>query len=128
MATGNKATLHRYRMNVPDDDAATIEWMAHQHSISLSLRMLIHEAIERNGMRDYFASAEGELVQLPRRGRPPRTVETVETTFVGTSKDVEETTQSAQSTSSDDIVARMQGLSNTGQSASRSRMQDMLNS
>lgn len=125
MATGNKATLHRYRMNVPDDDAATIEWMAHQHSISLSLRMLIHEAIERNGMRDYFASAEGELVQLPRRGRPPRTVETVETTSVDSGKDAVE---SAPSTSSDDIVARMQGLSNTGQSASRSRMQDMLNS
>lgn len=125
MATGNKATLHRYRMNVPDDDAATIEWMAHQHSISLSLRMLIHEAIERNGMRDYFASAEGELVQLPRRGRPPRAVETVETTSVDSGKDAVE---SAPSTSSDDIVARMQGLSNTGQSASRSRMQDMLNS
>lgn len=99
--------------------------MAHQHSISLSLRMLIHEAIERNGMRDYFASAEGELVQLPRRGRPPRAVETVETTSVDSGKDAVE---SAPSTSSDDIVARMQGLSNTGQSASRSRMQDMLNS
>lgn len=62
----------RYRISVPLDDVSVIEWMSCQHSLSLSLRQLIKAAIEVNGMRDYFASDSGEVVQKPRRGRPPK--------------------------------------------------------
>lgn len=62
----------RYRISVPLDDKSVIEWMSCQHSLSLSLRQLVKAAIEVNGMRDYFASDSGEVVQKPRRGRPPK--------------------------------------------------------
>lgn len=67
----------RYRISIPLDDASAIEWMNCQHSLSLSIRQLVKAAIEVNGMRDYFASDLGEVVQKPRRGRPPK-VENIE--------------------------------------------------
>lgn len=60
----------RFRVTVPADDAAVIQWLDCQHSVSMSLRMLVRAAIEEKGMRDYFATESGEITQRPKRGRP----------------------------------------------------------
>lgn len=60
----------RFRVTVPVDDAAVIQWLDCQHSVSMSLRMLVRAAIEEKGMRDYFATESGEIMQKPKRGRP----------------------------------------------------------
>lgn len=60
----------RFRVTVPADDAAVIQWLDCQHSVSMSLRMLVRAAIEEKGMRDYFATESGEITQKPKRGRP----------------------------------------------------------
>lgn len=60
----------RFRLTVPADDVAVIEWLERQHSVSMSVRMLVRRAIAEGGMRDYFATESDEIVQRPRRGRP----------------------------------------------------------
>lgn len=57
----------RVRLSVPQADVSVIEWLAQQHEISLSLRILIKESIQREGITDV---ANRPVVQLPRRGRP----------------------------------------------------------
>lgn len=64
--------VKRIRLSVPEDDNAVIEWLSHQYSPSLSIRMLIRKAIEEGGMRDFFATDVGEVKRMPRRGRPPK--------------------------------------------------------
>ena len=64
--------VKRVRLTVPVDDHAVIEWLSHQYSPSLSIRMLIRKAVEEGGMRDWFATDEGEVKRAPRRGRPPK--------------------------------------------------------
>lgn len=107
----------RYRVSIPLDDASAIEWAQKQHCFSISIRQLIRAAIEVNGMRDYFASGEGEITQKPKRGRPPKVAE--ETVEV-----VEEAPEPVENTSVapiapkpapesvQDRIARMQGLLN----------------
>lgn len=69
---------NRYRFSVPVDDVCVVDWVSHQHNLSLSIRQLIKATIEERGMRDYFSSDAGEIVQLPKRGRPANTIERVE--------------------------------------------------
>lgn len=69
---------HRFRVTIPNDDVSAIEWLQCQKNVSMSLRMLIRQAIEDRGMRDYFATGSGEIVQRPRRGRKPASEETSE--------------------------------------------------
>lgn len=69
---------HRFRVTIPSDDVSAIEWLQCQKNVSMSLRMLIRQAIEDRGMRDYFATGSGEIVQRPRRGRKPASEETSE--------------------------------------------------
>lgn len=64
--------VKRVRLTIPVDDHAVIEWLSHQYSPSLSIRMLIRKAVEEGGMRDWFATDEGEVKRAPRRGRPPK--------------------------------------------------------
>lgn len=66
---------HRFRVTIPSDDVSAIEWLQCQKNVSMSLRMLIRQAIEDRGMRDYFATGSGEIVQRPRRGRKPASEE-----------------------------------------------------
>lgn len=66
----NACEPRRFRVTVPADDAAVIQWLDCQHSVSMSLRMLVRAAIEEKGMRDYFATESGEITQKPKRGRP----------------------------------------------------------
>lgn len=68
----DKRDPRRFRVTVPADDASVIEWLDCQHSVSMSLRMLVRAAIEAYGMRDYFATESGEITQRPKRGRPAR--------------------------------------------------------
>lgn len=107
----------RYRISVPLDDASVIEWMSCQHSLSLSLRQLVKAAIEVNGMRDYFASGSGEVVQKPRRGRPPKALSEThdnEVTFIDTKPEEIVVAPKVSKTNSDvsDRILAMQGLLN----------------
>lgn len=106
----------RYRVSIPLDDASAIEWAQKQHCFSISIRQLIRAAIEVNGMRDYFASGEGEITQKPKRGRPPKVAEVTEEVV---EEDVPEPVEvpeapvkSTVSESVQDRIARMQGLLN----------------
>lgn len=107
----------RYRISVPLDDASVIEWMSCQHSLSLSLRQLVKAAIEVNGMRDYFASGSGEVVQKPRRGRPPKALtETYDNEVISTDIKPEEPVVAPKVTETNssvsDRILAMQGLLN----------------
>lgn len=107
----------RYRISVPLDDVSVIEWMSCQHSLSLSLRQLVKAAIEVNGMRDYFASDSGEVVQKPRRGRPPKALSEAyddEVAFTDTKPEAPAVAPKAIKTNSDvsDRIREMQGLLN----------------
>lgn len=107
----------RYRISVPLDDVSVIEWMSCQHSLSLSLRQLVKAAIEVNGMRDYFASDSGEVVQKPRRGRPPKVLTEAyddEETFADTKPEAPAVAPKISKTNSEvsDRILAMQGLLN----------------
>lgn len=62
-----KPQTQRFRVNVPAADEAVLEWMAAQYNHSLSVRILIREAIERHG---YIDIMNRPVAQLPKRGRP----------------------------------------------------------
>lgn len=107
----------RYRISVPLDDMSVIEWMSCQHSPSLSIRQLVKAAIEVNGMRDYFASDSGEVVQKPRRGRPPKALSEAydeEEPFTIEKPEASATAPKATKKNSDvsDRIRQMQGLLN----------------
>lgn len=92
----DKRDPRRFRVTVPADDESVIEWLDCQHSVSMSLRMLVRAAIEAYGMRDYFATESGEITQRPKRGRPARdesvqqqTVQTVQAPQTDAGKPVE---------------------------------------
>lgn len=109
----------RYRVSIPLDDASAIEWAQKQHCFSISIRQLIRAAIEVNGMRDYFASGEGEITQKPKRGRPPKVTEAAEEAAEEVVEDVPEVQEVSVATSTpsapesvQDRIARMQGLLN----------------
>lgn len=59
----------RYRFSVPNADASINRWVSEQSNLSMSLRMLIGECIERNGYGDYTCR---ERIPGARRGRPPK--------------------------------------------------------
>lgn len=105
----------RYRVSIPLDDASAIEWAQKQHCFSISIRQLIRAAIEVNGMRDYFASGEGEITQKPKRGRPPKVAEEAVEMAEETSEPVEVKSIPVAPVvpeSVQDRIARMQGLLN----------------
>lgn len=107
----------RYRISVPLDDMSVIEWMSCQHSPSLSIRQLVKAAIEANGMRDYFASDSGEVLQKPRRGRPPKALSETyddEEAFIDIKPETSATAPKATKKNPDvsDRILEMQGLLN----------------
>lgn len=62
----------RYRFSVPHADVSINQWVENQSNLSMSLRMLIGECIERHGFGDYTCR-----IRTPgaKRGRPPKTVD-----------------------------------------------------
>lgn len=68
-STSNPTGSRKLRWSVPLVDVSTNRWLDNQHSVGLSLQMLIREAIQRDGYNDVFNKP---VEQLPRRGRPPQ--------------------------------------------------------
>lgn len=66
----------RFRVSVPDADESVLAWIGAQSDLSASVRSLIREAIERHGYRDATCYP---VQQQPRRGRPPKQTEQLET-------------------------------------------------
>lgn len=64
-----KDSPRRLRWSVPRADVSSNDWLDMQEDISVSLRLLIRESIERNGFVDVM---NRPVEQLPRRGRPPQ--------------------------------------------------------
>lgn len=58
---------HRMRFTVPAADVSVVEWVNTQDNLSVSLRMLVREFIERHGMIDPTCIP---VTQQPKRGRP----------------------------------------------------------
>lgn len=85
----DKRDPRRFRVTVPADDESVIEWLDCQHSVSMSLRMLVRAAIEAYGMRDYFATESGEITQRPKRGRPVRDESVQQQTVQASQADVD---------------------------------------
>lgn len=47
---------YRYRLTVPNADQDVINWIKCQDNVSVSLRVLIQEAVGRYGMKDVFCN------------------------------------------------------------------------
>jgi hypothetical protein len=65
----------RFRVSVPEADESVLAWIGAQSDLSVSVRSLIREAIERHGYRDATCYP---VQQQPRRGRPPKSTEQAE--------------------------------------------------
>lgn len=48
---------HRYRFVVPETDTSVCDWVGAQSDLSLSLRLLVREHVQRCGYSDVFADA-----------------------------------------------------------------------
>lgn len=68
----SKEPFKRYRFSVPHADVSINQWVENQSNLSMSLRMLIGECIERHGFGDYTCR-----IRTPgaKRGRPPKSAE-----------------------------------------------------
>lgn len=64
----HKTPPTRYRLSVPVADEAVNEWLGFQDNMSASVRAVIREHIERNGLVDPTCRP---VSQQARRGRPP---------------------------------------------------------
>lgn len=51
----------RYRFSVPEQDAAVHEWIKNQLNVSMSLRMLIKEDVNKNGYSDVTCRVVREI-------------------------------------------------------------------
>lgn len=72
MGSVPRPVSRRFRVSVPDTDESVLTWIGAQSDLSASVRALIRESIEKNGYRDATCYP---VVQQPRRGRPPKSVE-----------------------------------------------------
>lgn len=57
----------RYRISVPAEDLSVQQWLESQINISISMRQLIREDIQKNGYTDVTCRM---VEQGPKRGRP----------------------------------------------------------
>lgn len=88
-------SMKRLRFNVPIEDDEVLAWLSQQSSVSVSLRMLVHDAIREHGMGDYVTKSvkRDNKVKTPKR-------ESVE----------EKAEVKPQQSSAVDAISRMQGL------------------
>lgn len=88
-------SMKRLRFNVPIEDDEVLAWLSQQSSVSVSLRMLVHDAIREHGEGDYVTKSvkrDGNKKVVKR--------ESVEKKVVA----------KPQQTSATDAISRMQGL------------------
>lgn len=69
MAREKKKAPSRYRLSVPQHDLSVNEWCKMQDNLSFSLRTIIKDYIEANGMTDPTCI---EVVEVPKVGRPKK--------------------------------------------------------
>ena len=88
-------SMKRLRFNVPIEDDEVLVWLSQQSSVSVSLRMLVHDAIREHGDGDYVTKSvnRDNKVKTPKR-------ESVE----------KKPGVKPQQTSAVDAISRMQGL------------------
>lgn len=87
-------SMKRLRFNVPIEDDEVLAWLSQQSSVSVSLRMLVHDAIREHGEGDYVTkSVKCDSKKVVKR-------ESVE----------KKSEIKPQNTSAVDAISRMQGL------------------
>ena len=88
-------SMKRLRFNVPIEDDEVLTWLSQQSSVSVSLRMLVHDAIREHGKGDYVTKS------VKRDGNKK----------VAKRESVEKKVEvKPQQTSATDAISRMQGL------------------
>lgn len=63
-----KESFTRYRFSVPNADESVNKWIDEQSNLSFSIRQIIKDYIQHNGITDATCA---EVRQLPKRGRKP---------------------------------------------------------
>lgn len=88
-------SMKRLRFNVPIEDDDVLAWLSQQSSVSVSLRMLVHDAIREHGEGDYVTKSvkRDNKVKTPKRDSVEKKAEV-----------------KPQNTSAVDAISRMQGL------------------
>ena len=90
-------SMKRLRFNVPIEDDEVLAWLSQQSSVSVSLRMLVHDAIREHGAGDYVTKS---VTRDNKAKAPKRETQNVEKKIVA----------KPQQTSAVDAISRMQGL------------------
>lgn len=90
-------SMKRLRFNVPIEDDEVLAWLSQQSSVSVSLRMLIHDAIREHGAGDYVTKS---VTRDTKAKASKRVTQNVEKKVVA----------KPQQTSAVDAISRMQGL------------------
>ena len=87
-------SMKRLRFNVPIEDDEVLAWLSQQSSVSVSLRMLVHDAIREHGEGDYVTkSVKHDNKKVIKRDSVEKKAEV-----------------KPQNTSAVDAISRMQGL------------------
>lgn len=87
-------SMKRLRFNVPIEDDEVLAWLSQQSSVSVSLRMLVHDAIREHGDGDYVTkSVKRDSKKVVKRESVEKKAEV-----------------KPQNTSAVDAISRMQGL------------------
>lgn len=93
-------SMKRLRFNVPIEDDEVLAWLSQQSSVSVSLRMLVHDAIREHGDGDYVTKS----VKRDNKVKTPK----------HDTQNVEKKSEAKpQNTSAVDAISRMQGLLDT---------------
>lgn len=90
-------SMKRLRFNVPIEDDDVLAWLSQQSSVSVSLRMLVHDAIREHGDGDYVTKSVKRDNKVK---APKREMQTAE----------KKVAAKPQQTSATDAISRMQGL------------------
>ena len=87
-------SMKRLRFNVPIEDDEVLAWLSQQSSVSVSLSMLVHDAIREHGDGDYVTkSVKRDSKKVAMRENAEKKVAV-----------------KPQHTSATDAISRMQGL------------------
>lgn len=89
-------SMKRLRFNVPVEDDGVLAWLSQQASVSVSLRMLVHDAMREHGEGDYVTKS----VKRDSKKTAKRETQNVE----------QKVAVKPQQTSATDAISRMQGL------------------
>ena len=90
-------SMKRLRFNVPIEDDEVLTWLSQQSCVSVSLSMLVHDAIREHGEGDYVTKS---VKRDNNNKAPKRETQNVERKVVA----------KPQQTSAVDAISRMQGL------------------